>query len=170
MKTTVINCCVCYMLCGIMDASRWKSDTWNVPGIKIPSVGPFFFSTRHVNCSQMWSVMPCLMEPRQPDSDPYRRRMAQVLAHIERKETRKVSRLPLFLSLIAAKGHMDVFNTCCCFGLSPKALPFSLIWKPELWRPPACGPGEDLGFFSPSLSFSLSFSASPLSLSLYLSL
>ncbi len=71
--------------------------------------------------------MLCLIEPRQPDSDPYRRRMAQVLALIERKETRKVSRLPLFERLIAAKGHMDVFNTCCCFGLSPRALLFLLI-------------------------------------------
>lgn len=41
MRTADINCCVCYVLWGLMDASRSKSDTWNVPGIKIPSVGPF---------------------------------------------------------------------------------------------------------------------------------
>ncbi|XP_035769646.1 MAGUK p55 subfamily member 7 [Neolamprologus brichardi] len=35
-------------------------------------------------------------QPRQSDSDPYRKRMAQVLALIERKESRKVSRLALF--------------------------------------------------------------------------
>lgn len=64
----------------------------------------------------------CLIEPRQSDSGPYRKRMAQVLALIERKENRKVSRLALFECLIAASGHMDMFNTCCCFGLSPKVL------------------------------------------------
>lgn len=77
--------------------------------------------------------------------------MAQVLALIERKENRKVSRLALFECLIAASGHMDMFNTCCCFGLSLKVSPLFVNLKTGALETTSLWPW----FFFVSLSVSL---------------
>lgn len=56
LRTSDINCCVCYSQSDIMDVSQSKSDTGNVPGIKTLLKRPIF-PTNPVNCSQMWPVM-----------------------------------------------------------------------------------------------------------------